>query len=127
MPRSREARVKPIDAKAVRALLKELEEFSEEFDTSSPESMQLLLDKHISTLMRQGHMTEGWGAPDLEDVLAHVLHGQVSEDLISSAEAMRRLLESYDDTPSYDDMEEAQSLLGEIVDGVREIAQRVKP
>jgi hypothetical protein len=126
MLRSREARSKAIDSNALKALLTELEEFSAEFDTSSAEAMQLLLDEHITTLMKQGYMTDRLAAPDLEDVLAHILHGQVSEDLLSSAETMRRLIESYGDTPSYDDMEEAYSLLGEIIEGIRQIAKRME-
>ena len=125
MPHSPKARVE-VSPEAVRALLKELEDFFDKFDTSSPDTMRLSLDEHISTLLNNGLLSDRSAAPDLEDVLANILHGHVSEDLLLSAEAMRRLLESYQDIPSLDDMEEAYSLLEDMIGGIREIAQKVE-
>jgi hypothetical protein len=110
---------------ALNALINELEEFSNEFDVSDPEAVQLLLDEHITNLMTQGHVSRRMAAPDLEDVLTYILRGHLTEDLLSSAEAMRRLIESYDDVPSIDDMEEAESLLAGILDELRGLAEKV--
>jgi hypothetical protein len=127
MPIPKTTRARNANPRAVSSLLKELEEFSDQFDESDPESVQVLLDEHITNLMTQGHISRRMDAPDLEDVLGYVLRGSVRQDLLSSAEAMRRLIESYGDMPSMEDMEEAHSLLREIIDGVREIAQGLVP
>jgi hypothetical protein len=77
--------------------------------------MQVMLDEHISNLIDAKVITAKDSSPDLEDVLQAVLGSQAT-GLRESATTVRQLIESYGDQPSYEDMEQAQAIIGEILE-----------
>jgi hypothetical protein len=106
------------------ALADALAAYSEEFDPSEPELMQVRLDRHLSSFLKSTglKLSKGHRNADLDDILAELLGKEYDSALQWDAQLLLELIGGYRDAGFDDDIQQAESLVGELIVAIRKLA-----
>jgi hypothetical protein len=117
---SKQSRQKSINLAAVAKLRDELTAFAEEFDSSDSEQMEVALDTRISNLISEGFIKikKNQSNLHLDDVLAYILKISDGHELIENARVFHTLISSYGGEPTDDDMDDAYSILTDLIEKI---------
>jgi|SRR6266853_2083825 len=125
MGKEKPKRQRTSDLSGVEKLLDELKKFNEEFDVSDPGLTEVSLDTRISNLIERGAIKKR-GRPknlQLNDVFKMILKDHAPGDLLERVQTFQDLINNYRGEPSTDDMEQAQEILGELIEGLESYLQ----
>jgi len=128
MVKDKPQRRKRADLSAVGTLLSELKEFAEELDVTDPGWTEVMLDTHISNLIGKGTIKAPRWRKNLrlDDVFDLVFRDEATDDLRERVQMFQDLTNTYRGEPDREDMEEATSVLSEIIERVSAYLEKAK-
>lgn len=126
--KTRPQRQSHVDEIPIQNLIAQMKEFADEFDPSDPAWVEVLIDLRISKMIEDKLITVGKTPHNLQfdDVFAIILGNWLTDDLLELVETFQDLTNSYRGTPSTDDMEDAQEILGQMIQELNRSLQNAK-